>query len=110
MNANYNFLIWMIILSSIILSVVIWIIIVIFTKRLTQPIQVLTKLTEELKKATDYEGKKKVIQDAKNNEIFKNIHEQTQASENLLPELGLDNATVDPNAHLDPNRKKDISE
>lgn len=41
-----------------------------FTKRITEPIERLTELTQELKQATDVEAKKEVIQKVKNEQIF----------------------------------------
>ena len=50
-----TFLIWMILVSSFILFIIIWLIILTFTKNITQPIATLTDLTDNLTSATDQE-------------------------------------------------------
>ena len=68
-----TFLIWMILVSSFILFIIIWLIILTFTKNITQPIETLTDLTDKLTSATDQEQKSAVIKNAQADPIFKEI-------------------------------------
>lgn len=63
----------MIIIGSLLLFIVISIIVLIFTRKITQPIETLTDLTVALKRATDMTDKERVVQDVKTHDIFKSI-------------------------------------
>lgn len=62
--------------SSILLFIVSIVIISQYTNRITHPITKLTDLTESLKKASDIEAKKLIIQKVKDDQIFSFIKQQ----------------------------------
>ena len=67
----------------IVLFIVIGIIVIIFTRRITKPIQTLTDYTADLKLAEDKQSKEKVVKDVQYDPIFKEISKQYEAHKRL---------------------------
>lgn len=67
-------------IGSLLLFIVISIIVLIFTRKITQPIETLTDLTVALKRATDMTDKERVVQDVKTHDIFKSIKSQLSSN------------------------------
>lgn len=64
--------------SSILLFALIAVIVWIFTKQITEPIAKLTKLTNKLKEASDLIAKHAVIEEVKEDEMFKSIKQNSE--------------------------------
>ena len=64
--------------SSILLFALIAVIVWIFTKQITEPIAKLTKLTNKLKEASDLVAKHAVIEEVKEDEMFKSIKQNSE--------------------------------
>jgi hypothetical protein len=71
-------LILLILGSSILLFALIAVIVWIFTKQITEPIAKLTKLTNKLKEASDLVAKHAVIEEVKEDEMFKSIKQNSE--------------------------------
>jgi Sec-independent protein translocase protein TatA len=61
---------------SVFLFILIWILILRFTQKITYPIQQLTNLTEEIKEATGRDSREEVLSKIENNKIFEDIKKQ----------------------------------
>ena len=65
---------------SIILFLLIWVLILRFTKKITYPINQLTSLTEEIKRATGRDNREVVLNKIESHEIFQETKKQINKS------------------------------
>ena len=72
-DRNFYSIVSIIISFLTVLFIVIGIIVIIFTNRITKPIQTLTSYTSDLKHAEDKQSKEKVVQDLQKDPLFKDI-------------------------------------
>lgn len=79
----FYFLVYVIIIFLIVLFLVIGAIVIIFTNRITAPIQTLTQYTTNLKHAEDKQSKEKVVEDVQKDPIFKEISAQYEANKKV---------------------------
>jgi nitrogen fixation/metabolism regulation signal transduction histidine kinase len=66
----FGYLVAIVIGCSIFLFLFIWILILSFTQKITSPINKLTELTEEIKKATGRDSRDDVLSKIENDQIF----------------------------------------
>ncbi len=72
---QFKDLIAIVISSSIMLFILIWALILRFTKKITYPINQLTSLTEEIKRATGRDNREVVLNKIESHEIFQETKE-----------------------------------